>query len=204
MDQTTTSALAHSQGTQAPDGGQQHAEHQAGSISGKVVDSLADDLGKRFPEGTIIQFNYLPTVQALVAITRNEPIKAIEALKRAAPYELGGNFSLYPVFARGEAYLAAHQGTEAVVEFQKILDHRGVVCNLITGALAHLGLARAYTLSGDTAKARARAPSPAKARVSAASYCASRSFELTSADATRRRASAALPKWASRRAASTL
>jgi hypothetical protein len=122
---------------------------------GARAQSLADDLGKRFPEGTIVQFNYLPTVQALVAITRNEPIKAIEALKPAAPYELASNLSLYPVFARGEAYLAAHQGTEAVVEFQKILDHRGVVCNLITGALARLGLARAYTLSGDTAKARA-------------------------------------------------
>jgi predicted Zn-dependent protease len=122
---------------------------------GARAQSLADDLGKRFPEDTIVQFNYLPTVQALVAITRNEPIKAIVALKRAAPYELGGSFSLYPVFARGEAYLAAHQGTEAVVEFQKILDHRGVVCNLITGALARLGLARAYALSDDKAKARA-------------------------------------------------
>ena len=68
---------------------------------------------------------------------------------------MGSNLSLYLVFARGEAYLAAHQGTEASVEFQKILDHRGVVCNLIIGALARLDLARAYTLSGDTAKARA-------------------------------------------------
>ena len=68
---------------------------------------------------------------------------------------MGSSFSLYPAFARGEAYLATHQGTEAAVEFQKILDHRGVVCNLIIGALARLGLARAYTLSDDTAKARA-------------------------------------------------
>jgi hypothetical protein len=122
---------------------------------GARAQSLADDLGKRFPEDTIVQFNYLPTVQALVAITHNEPMKAIEALKPAAAYELGSNLSLYPVFARGEAYLAAHQGTEAAVEFQKILDHRGVVSNLIIGALARLGLARTYAMRGDAAKARA-------------------------------------------------
>jgi DNA-binding winged helix-turn-helix (wHTH) protein/tetratricopeptide (TPR) repeat protein len=123
---------------------------------------LADDLAKRFPEDTTVQFNYLPTLRAQLALSRNDPSKAIEALKAAAPYELGipgnGEFSpaLYPVYVRGEAYLAAHQGSEAAVEFQKILDHRGVVQNGPIGALAHLGLARAFTQSGDTEKSLAQ------------------------------------------------
>jgi eukaryotic-like serine/threonine-protein kinase len=121
---------------------------------------LADELAKRFPEDTVVQFNYLPTVRSQVALDRNDSSKAIEALQAAAPYELGGQgeggfgLSLYPVYVRGQAYLAAHQGSEAAAEFQKILDHRGIVVNEPLGALAHLGLARAYSLQGDTAKAR--------------------------------------------------
>jgi tetratricopeptide (TPR) repeat protein len=122
---------------------------------------LADDLSKRFPEDTLVQFNYLPTIRAQLAITHNDSSKAIEALQVAAPYELGspvsgGAFSpaLYPVYVRGESYLAAHQGSEAVAEFQKILGQRGVVLNEPIGALAHLGLARAYVIEGDTGKAR--------------------------------------------------
>jgi predicted Zn-dependent protease len=80
-------------------------------------------------------------------------------LEAAAPYELGEppQFqlgTLYPAYIRGQAYLAAHNGTAAIVEFQKFLDHRGIVSNFPLGALAHLGLARAYALSGDSAKAR--------------------------------------------------
>ncbi|PYX09542.1 MAG: hypothetical protein DMG88_06185 [Acidobacteria bacterium] len=75
--------------------------------------------------------------------------KVLEALVATAPYELGLGSSLYPVYLRGEAYLAAKQGTAAAVEFQKILDHPGVVANELIGALAHLGLARAYALSSD-------------------------------------------------------
>jgi tetratricopeptide (TPR) repeat protein len=119
---------------------------------------LADDLAKRFPEDTIVQFNYLPRIHAQLALIRNDSSKAIEALQAAAPYELGTPFSpsaLYPVYVRGEAYLAGHQASKAAAEFQKILDHRGVVTNEPIGALAHLGLARAYVLQGDTAKARA-------------------------------------------------
>jgi serine/threonine protein kinase len=122
---------------------------------------LADDLSKRFPEDTLVQFNYLPTIRAQLAITHNDSSKAIEALQVAAPYELGspvsgGAFSpaLYPVYVRGESYLAAHQGSEAATEFQKILGQRGVVLNEPIGALAHLGLARAYVIEGDTGKAR--------------------------------------------------
>ena len=80
---------------------------------------------------------------------------AIEVLQAATPYELGSWYiKAYPVYVRGEAYLAAHQGGGAAAEFQKILDHRGIVRNEPIGALAHLGLARAYALQGNTPKAR--------------------------------------------------
>ena len=109
------------------------------------AEALADDLAKRFPEDTIVQFLYLPTIYAQLALGRNDASKAIEALQAAAPYELGSPGSigagLYPVYVRGEAYLVAHQGSEAATEFQKILDHRGIVLNEAIGALAHLGLA---------------------------------------------------------------
>jgi predicted Zn-dependent protease len=125
--------------------------------------TLADDLAKRFPEDTLAQFNYLPTIHAQLVLSRNDPSRAVEALQAASPYELGEpapegafNFvSLYPVYVRGESFLAARQGNEAAPEFQKILDHRGVVVNEPIGALAHLGLGRAYALQGDTTKARA-------------------------------------------------
>jgi eukaryotic-like serine/threonine-protein kinase len=117
--------------------------------------ALADDLAKRFPEDTVVQFNYLPTVYAQLALNRNNASKAIETLRAAAPYELGAGGGLYPVYVRGKAYLAENQGGEAATEFQKILDQRGVVGNEPIGALAHLGLARAYDLQGDSAKARA-------------------------------------------------
>ena len=123
--------------------------------------ALVDDLGKRFPEDTVVQFNYLPTIHAQLALDGNEASKAIEILQVAAPYELGRpgysffSPSLDPVYVRGEAYLAAHQGSEAAAEFQKILDHRGVVLNEPIGALAHLQIGRAYAMQGDTAKAKA-------------------------------------------------
>ena len=124
--------------------------------------TLADDLGKGFPDDTIVQFNYLPTVRAKLAVLHSNPQEALVILGAASPYELGlaafdyYNWpSLYPVYVRGEAYLAAHRGSEAAAEFQKILDHRGIVLNEPIGALAHLQLARAYSLQGDTAKSRA-------------------------------------------------
>ena len=125
--------------------------------------ALAKDLENRFPEDTSVQFSYLPTLRALFALNRGESSHAIELLQIAVPYELavpsidyyfffGG---LYPAYVRGEAYLAAHHGVEAAAEFQKILDHPGIVLSDPIGALAHLGLARAYDLQGDTAKATA-------------------------------------------------
>jgi eukaryotic-like serine/threonine-protein kinase len=120
---------------------------------------LATDLAKRFPEDTMVQSNYLSTIHAAMALQGGSASKAIEALVPVAPYELGTpaqtiTFALYPVYLRGEAYLAAHQGSAAVAEFQKILDHPGVVGNEPIGALAHLGLARAHVLSGESVKSR--------------------------------------------------
>src|SRR5438876_11956716 len=95
-------------------------------------------------------------IHAAAALQSGSATKAIEALVPAAPYELGSIswVTLYPVYLRGEAYLAAHQGSAAATEFQKILDHACVVRNDLIGALAHLGLARAYALSGDSVKAK--------------------------------------------------
>jgi DNA-binding winged helix-turn-helix (wHTH) protein/tetratricopeptide (TPR) repeat protein len=121
--------------------------------------SLVDDLNKRFPEDTIAQFNYLPTLRAKLAVSHGNAAQAIEILRAAALYEVGSpasyNLALYPVYSRGEAYLSAHQGREAAAEFQKILDHRGVVLFEPICALAHLQIGRAYAMQGDTAKAKA-------------------------------------------------
>ncbi len=121
---------------------------------------MAGDLGKRFPQDTIVQSVYLPMIHAAIALRSGDGGKAIEALAAAAPYELGQTntsftFSLYPVYLRGEAYLSTRNGAAAANEFQKILDHSGVVGNEPIGAMAHLGLARAYVLAGDAGKARA-------------------------------------------------
>jgi predicted Zn-dependent protease len=118
------------------------------------AETLADDLERRFPQNTIVQSYYLPTVRGQVALSRNNPPRAIEILRAAVPYDLSGSGALYPVYVRGESYLAAHRGNEATAEFHKIPDHPGIVVNAPVGALAHLGLARAYALSGDKAKAK--------------------------------------------------
>ena len=133
------------------------------ALSGETDEAqkLTDDLAKRFPEDTEVQFNYVPSLRAELALARNEPSAAINALEIASPYELGvpnqAAFApaFYPVYVRGQAYLAEKNGPSAAAEFQKILDHRGIVFNELIGALAHLGLARAYTVQGDAAKARA-------------------------------------------------
>jgi tetratricopeptide (TPR) repeat protein len=117
--------------------------------------ALADELEKQFPEDTKVRYVELPVIRAQLALNRNDPPEAIEALQAAAPYELGWYATLYPVYVRGQAYLAAKQSAEAAAEFQRILDHRGVIVSDPIGPLAHLGLARAYVLQGDTAKARA-------------------------------------------------
>jgi predicted Zn-dependent protease len=117
--------------------------------------SLADDLAKRFPDDTIVQYMALPEIRAEIQMARGNPAQAIQLLEAAAPYELGAAPRCLPIFIRGRAYLAGRDGASAAAEFQKILDHPGVVVNWPIGALAHLGLARAYGQQGDSAKARA-------------------------------------------------
>jgi DNA-binding winged helix-turn-helix (wHTH) protein len=131
------------------------------AYAGDDSQGLADNFNESFPENTIVQFNYLPTLRSKLALTHANPQQALDTLEVAAPYELGlptlwlYNWpNLYPVYVRGEAYLAAHKGSEAAAEFQKILDHRGIVLNEPIGALAHLQLGRAYAMQGDTTKAR--------------------------------------------------
>ena len=128
--------------------------------SGKTQ-TLVNDLTKRFPSDTLAKFIYLTTLRAQQALMRHDSAKAIAELQPAASYESGqsssGNtisIALYPVYIRGQAFLMAKQGKEAAAEYQKILDHRGIVINGPIGVLGHLGLGRAYALSGDTAKAK--------------------------------------------------
>lgn len=121
---------------------------------------LIDELSKRFPEDTVVQFTYLPVLRALLALNRNQPADAVEMLQAAIPYEGGtiieggsdvllGVGSFDPAYVRGLAYLAAHRGADAAAEFQKILGHRGIVLCDPIGALAQWQLGRAYALAGD-------------------------------------------------------
>ena len=123
------------------------------------AEKLAAGLDKTFPLDTRVQRYWLPTIRAAVALKHNDPNRAIELLKVASAIELGSPTNLViflcPVYLRGEAYLLLRDGDRAAAEFQKFIDHRGVVMNFPWGALARLGLARAYTLRGDTGKARA-------------------------------------------------
>jgi tetratricopeptide (TPR) repeat protein len=123
---------------------------------------MADDLAKRYPEDTLVSNYWLPSIRAAIELGRNNEDEAIGILQAAVPYELGSpsptpsnGATLYPIYVRGQAYVKLRRGKEAAAEFQKILDHRNIVVNFVTGALAHLGLGRAYALQGDTAKARA-------------------------------------------------
>jgi eukaryotic-like serine/threonine-protein kinase len=123
------------------------------------AERLAGDLDRRFAEDTVVRFEYLPMIHASVAFRSGDAGHALEALAPATPYELGQAngfiaFALHPAYLRGVAYLAAKQGAAAGIEFQKILDHPGLVGNDPIGALAHLGLGRAYALAGDSAKAK--------------------------------------------------
>jgi hypothetical protein len=125
---------------------------------------LANDLEKRFPEDTFAKFTYVPVLRALSALERGRPTDSVERLHIALSYELavnGLNFNqsymggLHSAYVRGEALLAGHRYAEAAAEFQKILDHRGIVGADPIGALAHLQLGRAFVLSGDKIKAKA-------------------------------------------------
>jgi tetratricopeptide (TPR) repeat protein/predicted Ser/Thr protein kinase len=124
------------------------------------ADATAEELAKSNPTNTLLNYYWLTTIRAAIELSHKNPAKAVELLQPAGPYELGysepfqfGTF--YPTYVRGEAYLALYQGSEAATEFQKILDHRGIILNFPIGALAHLGLARAFAMQGETSKARA-------------------------------------------------
>jgi len=133
----------------------------AGSGDVKRAESLMQDLQKRFPFHTMVQSYWLPTIRAQIALVNKQPQQAIDILRAALSVELGiplsilGPPCLYPVYVQGEAYLALGQGSEAAAEFQKLLDHRGITWSCTTGALARLGLGRAYALAGDKTKAHA-------------------------------------------------
>jgi serine/threonine protein kinase/tetratricopeptide (TPR) repeat protein len=127
------------------------------------AETLVNDLDRRFPESTFVQFGHLPFLRAQLALNRRDPARAIDILQPAAPYELGwqgpstGGFSgsLFVIYLRGQAYLAAHRGAEAAAEFQKIIDHIGVVSNDPTIVVAaRLQLARALAVSGDRGRAK--------------------------------------------------
>jgi eukaryotic-like serine/threonine-protein kinase len=118
---------------------------------------LVEQLEKTASTDTMMKLYCLPTIHGAIEISKDNPSQGILDLEAALPYELGGTLAfpyLYPVWVRGQAYLAAHNGVAAVAEFQKLIDHPGIVVNQPVGSLAYLGLGRAYALSGDNVKAR--------------------------------------------------
>jgi len=121
--------------------------------------AIVQELEKSYPSQTVLKVYWLPTIKAAIALNDNNSAQALVFLEAAAPYELGEPppfqlGTLYPAYTRGLTYLLAHNGPSAAAEFQKLLDHRGIVVNFPTGALAHLQLGRAYALSGDQTKAK--------------------------------------------------
>ncbi len=110
------------------------------------AEKIGSDLDKAYPADTMLHAFWLPATYAAIEIQRNRAAKAIASLQPAVAFEMGEHIPLLPAYLRGQAYLAARQGQEAAAEFQKILDHRGLMQNSLLGALSHLGLGRAYAL----------------------------------------------------------
>jgi hypothetical protein len=143
----------------------QYAAALALGLAGDASQSeaLAADLEKRFPEDTFVKFTYVPVLRALAALGRGKPADSADRLEIARQYELAANGlnyqfylgGLHSAYVRGEAFIAARRYAEAAAEFQKILDHRGIVGIDPIGVLAHLNLGRVFALSGDKAKAQA-------------------------------------------------
>ena len=117
----------------------------------KIIDTLA----KQAPLDTWVNY-FTQTAGAAIELNNNNPVKALQLLEPTARCEYGGAGSMYAIYIQGLANLQARQAQEAAADFQKILDHPGIVLNNVWGALAHLGLARAYSMQGDTAKAKAK------------------------------------------------
>ena len=125
----------------------------------KRARAITDGLEKDYPTNTTLKLYWFPTLHSAIDLADHKPAEAVVDLEAVAPYELGEPppyqiGTMYPAYLRGEAYLAAHDGNAAAREFQKLLDHRGIVLNYPLAALAHLGLGRAYALAGDTSKAK--------------------------------------------------
>ncbi len=124
----------------------------------REAEKLAGDLQRQFPADTLLHAVWLPAARAAIEISHGDPARAIEILRAASPYELGINIPplphLYAIYIRGQAYLAAHQASEAAAEFQKILDHRGIAGDSPLYSLAQLGLARAFALRGERNQSR--------------------------------------------------
>jgi hypothetical protein len=124
---------------------------------------LAADLERRYPEDTHVRFSIVPTIRAIVAIGRDDPVKAIDLVAASSRYELGFlgccsvGFvgSLYPIYARGEAYLASHRGSEAAREFEKILRYRGLAGSNPIGVLAHWRRGKALAMANEDLEAKA-------------------------------------------------
>jgi len=157
---SASTALEHSKGRDV-----QYAAGLALALSGDFSrsEALAGELENRFPEDTFAKFTYAPVLRAVAALGRGKPADTVERLQIAIPYELAANGlihghfylgGMHSTYVRGEALIAVHRYAEAAAEFQKILDHRGIVGLDPIGALAHLKLGRAYALSGDKAKAK--------------------------------------------------
>jgi tetratricopeptide (TPR) repeat protein len=129
--------------------------------SGETVraKTIVAELEKTYPSQTVLKVYWLPAIKAAIELNANNAAQSVVYLEAAAPYDLGTppQFqvgTMYPAYVRGLAYLAERNGPAAAAEFQKVLDHRGLVMNFVTGAMARLGLARAYAMAGDTAKAK--------------------------------------------------
>jgi len=118
------------------------------------AESIAAELAKENPSNTMVNSFDLPVIRATLEIGRNNPAKAVEILQPVMPFDLANQRAMLSTYQRGRVYLALRKGSEAAAEFQKIVDHPGVALNSITAALAKLGLARAYAVEGDAAKAR--------------------------------------------------
>jgi hypothetical protein len=121
--------------------------------------AMIEDLERNNPSNTVLKLYWLPTLKAAIELNQGHSAEALVLLEAAAPYELGEPppfelGSMYPAFLRGQVYLALGNGAAAAAEFQKLLDHPGIVLNAVTGALAHLELGRAYAMSGDRTKAQ--------------------------------------------------
>ena len=118
--------------------------------------ALADQLDRALPQGTFMQFYWLPSLRAMMDLNRRDSAAALRTLQPAAPYDLGSAppwQGLIPIYLRGQAFLQSHQGAAAAIEFQKVLAHRADV-NFLSGTVANLELGRAYAISGDTANAK--------------------------------------------------